>query len=598
MTKSIIKSVLKKLFLVNIKKSIPDDDLIGKQRLNLFIIFSFTVTLALSAIAYQVVFVFNIKPILAYTVYVLIGIIIFNYFLLNWHKRRRVAVIVSVLACFLALHYITYFAGGIRNSGMFYLSALTLVTFMLLGSREGKWFTVLSIIHIIYFYFVTEYTTWVNYDFIGYENSLINQDYLFTGLISVFLVGSLINNLESNKNIIIASITESRNKLAENNRELEKLSLVASKTDNGVAITDSNGNIEWVNDGFTRLTNYSNEDCKGKSMFELLNGIQTDLAIVQEVKEQLKKNEAVTADLLNYKKDGSTTWIHENITPILNDKGRVARYIFIMSDINERRLTEIKMEEYLKSLEKSNKELDQFAYVVSHDLKAPLRTIGNLSDWILEDAAKDLDSQSQENFNLIRGRVKRMEQLINGILEYSKSTKAFEVENFFSMNEIVADAVEMVASPHNCQVEVASNMPLYFGDKTKYKQVFLNFISNAVKHNDKPKIKIEIKCKELDHFWKFSITDNGPGIDPKYHERIFVIFQTLKARDEFESTGVGLAIVKKIVEEAGGKIWLESEIGEGTTFNFILPKQKANGGNISQTPLNFNVDSTSPKHIF
>lgn len=579
MAKMLVKQLLKKIFLVDIKRSIADDDLIAKQRLNLFIIFSFTVTLALSAIAYQVVFVFHIKPILAYTVYALVGIIILNYFLLNWHKNKRLAVFISVLACFLALHYITYFAGGIRNSGMFYLSALMLVTFMLLGSREGKWFTALSIIHIVYFYLVTEYTEWVNYDFIGYENTLVNQDYLFTGLISVFLVGSLINHLESNKNIIISSITESRNKLAENNRELEKLSLVASKTDNGVAITNNNGDIEWVNDGFTRLTSYSLADCKGKSMFDFLNGNETDLSVIQEIKTQLRKKEAVSSDLLRSKKDGSNTWLHENITPILNDKGFVTRYIFIMSDINDRKLTEIKMEEYLHSLEKSNKELDQFAYVVSHDLKAPLRTIGNLTDWIMEDAGKNLDKQSQENFNLIRGRVKRMEQLINGILEYSKSTKAAEVENFFSMNEIVSDAVEMIATPQDCEVEVENNMPLYYGDKTKYKQVFLNFISNSVKHNDKPKIKVQVKCHELDHFWKFSITDNGPGIDPKYHEKIFVIFQTLKARDEFESTGVGLAIVKKIIEESGGKIWVESQLGEGTTFNFILPKQNLTGGN-------------------
>ncbi|HNB33047.1 MAG TPA: ATP-binding protein [Bacteroidia bacterium] len=570
----VVKWIIRKLMLDSIYRSIQDDDILAKQRFNLFRTFNLVAIIGIGLICYQAIYVFQTQKNLSFILLGLELLLILNYLLLNVHRKLTLSVVISLLSCFGALHYITYFAGGIRNSGMFYQIAFILISFMLLGSRYGIWFTVLSVANMIYFFLITEYTNWVDYSFIGETASLINQDYLITSLVSLIVISSLINNLESKKNVVISTITDSRNKLAIINKELKKLSLVASKTDNAVVITNENGVIEWVNEGFTRITGYQFYDAKDQSMPAFLSGPETDKENLQKVQNSMREFKFCDSELLRYKKDGATVWLHASITPISDNEKSSRKFIFIMSDVNERKKAEIQLNEYLSDLEKTNKELDKFAYIVSHDLKAPLRAIGNLTDWITQDSADSLSDESKENFQIIKGRVKRMEQLINAILEYSKVSKHKGTQELFSFNEIIHNAVDLAGTDSNCKIEISGTMPEYYGDKVKYQQVFMNLISNGIKHNNKEQKKIEISCREEGKFWEFMIKDNGPGIDKRFHEKVFVIFQTLKARDEFESTGIGLSIVKKIVEEAGGSIRIESTPGEGAAFYFTVPKNQ------------------------
>lgn len=570
----VVKWIIRKLMLDSIYRSIQDDDILAKQRFNLFRTFNLVAIIGIGLICYQAIYVFQTQKNLSFILLGLELLLILNYLLLNVHRKLTLSVVISLLSCFGALHYITYFAGGIRNSGMFYQIAFILISFMLLGSRYGIWFTVLSVANMIYFFLITEHTNWVDYSFIGETASLINQDYLITSLVSLIVISSLINNLESKKNVVISTITDSRNKLAIINKELKKLSLVASKTDNAVVITNENGVIEWVNEGFTRITGYQFYDAKDQSMPAFLSGPETDKENLQKVQNSMREFKFCDSELLRYKKDGATVWLHASITPISDNEKNSRKFIFIMSDVNERKKAEIQLNEYLSDLEKTNKELDKFAYIVSHDLKAPLRAIGNLTDWITQDSADSLSDESKENFQIIKGRVKRMEQLINAILEYSKVSKHKGTQELFSFNEIIHNAVDLAGTDSNCKVEISGTMPEYYGDKVKYQQVFMNLISNGIKHNNKEQKKIEISCREEGKFWEFMIKDNGPGIDKRFHEKVFVIFQTLKARDEFESTGIGLSIVKKIVEEAGGSIRIESTPGEGAAFYFTVPKNQ------------------------
>jgi signal transduction histidine kinase len=242
---------------------------------------------------------------------------------------------------------------------------------------------------------------------------------------------------------------------------------------------------------------------------------------------------------------------------------------------NQLALKNRQLEEYTASLEKTNRELDKFASIVSHDLKAPLRAIGNLTGWIEEDAGDTMTPEVKTNFNIIKGRVKRMEDLINAILDYSKADRqATSNDDRFSTIDLVNEMVDFNGRPDNLTLEISKTLPTITSDRTRMEQIFSNLINNAIRHNNKESIQISIGATEQKDGWIFSVKDNGPGIDPQYHEKIFVIFQTLNRRDEVESTGVGLAIVKKIVEDQGGKIWVESELGKGADFKFFWPKAK------------------------
>lgn len=230
-----------------------------------------------------------------------------------------------------------------------------------------------------------------------------------------------------------------------------------------------------------------------------------------------------------------------------------------------------------QELQRSNAELDQFAYVVSHDLKAPLRAIANLSQWIEEDAGESLDAENRRQMELLRGRVHRMEALINGILEYSRIGRVAVEPEEVDTGALLAEVVDSLAIPPGFTVSIGEEMPRLIAPRVRLGQVFANLIGNAVKYNDKVEGRVTISAAERGDFHLFAVVDNGPGIAPQFHEKIFQIFQTLQSRDSFESTGVGLTLVKKIVEEQGGEIRVDSAEGKGATFRFTWPKTPSKG---------------------
>jgi len=267
-------------------------------------------------------------------------------------------------------------------------------------------------------------------------------------------------------------------------------------------------------------------------------------------------------------------FISISYSPMKDANGKIIGVSGIARDISQRKKAEKEQQLLIKKLESTNKELESFAYVTSHDLKAPLRAIGSLADWLHADQAGKMDEQGREHLKLLKSRVSRMNELIDGILHYSRIGRIDGEKTPIDLNELVSDVLELLQVPENIDVEVQERLPVLFTHKTHITQIFENLVSNAVKYSNRPKGKIKIAVDELPYFWRFRVSDNGIGIEKKYQEKIFEIFQTLKPRDEEESTGIGLTIVKKIVETSGGEIWISSRPGKGSTFYFTLPKTK------------------------
>jgi light-regulated signal transduction histidine kinase (bacteriophytochrome) len=230
------------------------------------------------------------------------------------------------------------------------------------------------------------------------------------------------------------------------------------------------------------------------------------------------------------------------------------------------------LREKLKSVEQ---EFKDFAYIISHDLKAPLRAIKALTDWLAADYADKFDDDGKEQLKLLISRVNRMHNLLEGVLQYSRIGRATEEKVQIDLNQLVPEIIESLAPPANIHITVENQLPVITSEPTRIQQVIQNLLSNAVRFMDKPEGCIKIGCTEENGCWKFSVSDNGPGIEEQHFERIFKIFQTLQPKDRVESTGVGLTLVKKIVELYGGRIWLTSKVGQGTTFFFTLPKSHA-----------------------
>lgn len=226
-----------------------------------------------------------------------------------------------------------------------------------------------------------------------------------------------------------------------------------------------------------------------------------------------------------------------------------------------------------EKLAAKNQELEQFAYVTSHDLKAPLRAIANLSEWIEEDLAGQLPEENQRQMGLLRKRVYRLEALINALLEYYRAGRTKVTTETVDLNLLLAEIIDSLAPPATLKIEIEPGMPTLQTKRLPLSQVFSNLISNAIKYNHRIDGQIKISAQEQEKFYEFAVADNGLGIAPEHQDKVFTIFQTLQSTAQAESTGIGLAIVKKIVETEGGEISLDSKVGEGATFRFTWLKK-------------------------
>jgi PAS domain S-box-containing protein len=262
---------------------------------------------------------------------------------------------------------------------------------------------------------------------------------------------------------------------------------------------------------------------------------------------------------------GDLVDIDFTLQPVFDETGNVVTILAEGHDITDRKQSQA-------DLEQRNQELDSFVYVVSHDLKAPLRAVANLSEWIEEDLAGSLTTANQEQMTLLRSRIFRMESTIDGLIDYARVGRTDDKNELVVVAQLLAETIESLAPPLTFSISIAPNLPTLHTKRLLLSQVFANLISNGIKHHDRIDGAIHIGIAEQRDFYEFAIADDGAGIHPEYHDTIFTIFQAVNPQNRSDSTGIGLAIVKKIVEAEGGKIRLESQLGQGTTFYFTWPK--------------------------
>jgi two-component system, LuxR family, sensor kinase FixL len=292
----------------------------------------------------------------------------------------------------------------------------------------------------------------------------------------------------------------------------------------------------------------------------------------QEFSRTICSAEPFKGDYRFLAKDGRVVWVHGEVTIERDDDGQPSRLQGIGYDITELKRAEERQAELVDELKEINEQLNQFAYVASHDLKAPLRAISSLADWLSADYADKIGPAGQEQFLLLQGRVKRMSALIEGILRYSRISRQQEKKISVDVNLLLLEVKELVVPPAGMELRIAPGFPTMLTERVRLLQVFENLVSNAIKYMGKPTGQIDVGWEDAGDFWTFHVRDTGSGIEPKYFEKILQIFQTLTPRDERESTGIGLAVVKKNVDLLGGRVWVESKLGEGSTFFFSHPK--------------------------
>ena len=357
-------------------------------------------------------------------------------------------------------------------------------------------------------------------------------------------------------------------KLRESERKYRNIVETANE---GILIIDDEAVVTYANKKLINMLGYSLEEGIGRPIWGFVSDKSENVVKLNLEKSRQGINDSYELQLI--KKGGSFLWITLSYKALFNKDGKFVGSLSMLTDITERKIAEETLKLKLQELARSNEELEQFAYISSHDLQEPLRMITSYLQLLQRRYQGHLDDKADKYIRFAVDGAARMQNLIKDLLEYSRvdagNNEPESTDCEFILNRVLSD-IKAVIKENNASIS-HDYLPEVMADSTQMVQVFQNLIINGIKFHGEEPPKIRIAAEKKASEWVFSVQDNGIGIDPQYSERIFEIFKRLNSRDRYPGTGMGLAICKKIVERYGGRIWVESELGKGSTFYFTLP---------------------------
>ena len=362
-------------------------------------------------------------------------------------------------------------------------------------------------------------------------------------------------------------------------RSEERFRMLAQGVPNHLLFLDRDLRIVFANDVFLEAVGWSARKVVGLHISDIVG-------MERFMERQQNYEKALAGETVEYDTTGAAGsehgYFHFSYRPSFDDAGNVVGIFSMATDISERRRIQLELESKQAELFRSNKELEQFAYVASHDLKAPLRAIELLVQWITEGLNGYDVNNVQENLGLLAKRTTRLNRLLDDLLAYSRAGRKVGSHRMTDTHALVLDIVQMLSPPETVSISIDGQLPKYKTHATPLETVMRNLISNAIKHHPGPQGRIVVSCKEEDDRYVYSIEDDGEGIPQQYAERVFEMFQTLKPRDQVEGSGMGLAIVNRIVQWQGGRVWFESPApsGKGTVFKFQWKKNQPVAANV------------------
>ncbi|UZR98157.1 sensor histidine kinase [Chondrinema litorale] len=402
---------------------------------------------------------------------------------------------------------------------------------------------------------------------ISYDFGVVISTALFLVLCIVYIstIAFGLNKSDEKKTSLEKSLTATNQELMQFKYALDQSSIIA--------FTDEKGIINYVNDKFCEISKFKREEILGKT-HSIINSGYHSKDFFRDLWKTIKAGKVWIGEVKNKAKDGTYYWVHTSIIPFRDENSKIYRYLAIRQDITQRKaIEEMLASQYVKKLEQKNKELEQFAYIASHDLQEPLRTITTFGELLHKKYHNQLGTDANKYLNFITESTGRMRDLVKALLDYARIGGDKEMEEVDCLSIIKSIQQDMIPYIGETNTTLIINeLPKIIAFKTEIRLLFQNLISNAIKFRKQDVSPvIHISSRKVGHYWEFAIEDNGIGIDEKFNQRIFEIFQRLHKRSQYEGTGIGLTHCHKIVELHGGSIWIKSKVGEGSTFFFTLP---------------------------